>query len=953
MKKVKTLLVAAVAALSMTACSLDDIKSFPSQAGSKVSETWNSLLEKIGLKKKEEKKEEKESEACKHQDGNHDGVCDLCGETGLQVSHSDENHDHLCDVCGASVSQHADADNDFKCDECGADLAIASVRLDTEDVQKLFALNEEFTSEGLKVIATSEVGSEKELEFSVSQPDMSQIGDQTIVVTFGEGENDKLEYEINISYWSSDDLAVFEDASLTRYAPLPYLAGFNMHVEATLDKDGEVESWHIEADDITSEAYLEYYNKLSAFDTTAKLSSGKTARFKLDSVAVKNREGFHGLSDVEVFRLAPYTGSGDTANRAFVFDEYLILGVNTEGKLIVESRMLNSMLDGYFFGEVIADGYYGYPAAYNSYIKYLPDVIGIYYSELSERAFVVPTLSADATFVPMSYKSMYPLAESLDVYDLAWVVECDSATQADYDDFCAALLAAGYTYDQQYNAYYLSNDLVGYMEFDPAFYPAEGDAPSAFIFQFYFVAPDSYTNHLTVEALRLGELLNVEFDIDNDWYDYGVVIAEGDYKPQGATNGEEATIALARALLAADFDVTKEIAYNDEYKQYTLSMTDGTIDVSCYVDEEADSESGAFGIELYIYDAEDFSLTNAEKALQAAFVSYAGERPLKGEDYVENEDGSFTIQIPVPNATAANEQYANETVVLGLLGSDFEIESSEAGSETDTWVTVYKDVNHGVQVTATAAVAAAGGLLITVKFENHVYITPESTMIDLLTALKGSAPAASDYVVSQQDTSVSAEVSKTGEFVAADLQTEAEAILTSLGEGFAKISSEAGENSTWVAVFDNATTNIRVIVTAALAEGGITLTVVTDYIPAPRVKTQAELYLLATLANFGLDDQELGEDYYQYDDNEYFYTSLVLSKTATGTENLQDLAEYYAGAAPAAFTLEYYSEASTQSYYQVDSWEVYLLTADYAYSCVFEVYVVGTYLVLSIDVFAN
>ena len=93
MKKVKTLLVAAVAALSMTACSLEDVKAFPGQAGAKVSEVWNSLLEKVGLKKKEEKKEE-EKKACEHEDKNHDGVCDLCGATGLEVKHVDEDNDH-------------------------------------------------------------------------------------------------------------------------------------------------------------------------------------------------------------------------------------------------------------------------------------------------------------------------------------------------------------------------------------------------------------------------------------------------------------------------------------------------------------------------------------------------------------------------------------------------------------------------------------------------------------------------------------------------------------------------------------------------------------------------------------------------------------------------------------------------------------------------------------------
>lgn len=55
-----------------------------------------------------------------HTDNNHDGVCEVCGKTGLEVKHVDENpKDHKCDVCGKVLSDCADANKDHKCDYCG------------------------------------------------------------------------------------------------------------------------------------------------------------------------------------------------------------------------------------------------------------------------------------------------------------------------------------------------------------------------------------------------------------------------------------------------------------------------------------------------------------------------------------------------------------------------------------------------------------------------------------------------------------------------------------------------------------------------------------------------------------------------------------------------------------------------------------------------------------------
>ena len=808
MKKVKTLLVTAVAALSMTACSLEDVKNFPAQAGGKISEVFNSLLEKVGLKKKEEKKEE---EVCQHRDDNHDGVCDLCGQSGLTFT-------------------HVDADNDFVCDECGSALQVQSVRLDDSAVQKLFSKGETFNAEGLKVIATSEVGSEKELEFTLSEPNMEQLGDQDVVVTYGTGENDKLSYSINISYWSEDDLDVFEAGSLTSYAPLPFLPGHNMQVKYTVDDQDYLESWWIEADD-AEEVYLDYYNTLLAWNEVV-VDGDTTLTFKLLETSVKG-EGFHDLKDVSVLRLTPTTieieDGEEYTVRAFTADEYFIFGVNAEGKLVIESRIVDATLDGYFFGADLADGYWGFPAKYNSYINYLPSIVNYYNSELSASAFVVPVLSNTAKFVPMSYKALYPLAESLDAYTYAWFVQCDGAPVEDYNAWIAALTAFGY--EQQTDndgvvSYVIDDEFYGYMEFVPKFYEAEGDNPSSLCFGFYYKAPKSYTNHVSLVADKLGKDLGITLSVDNSKYKKGYyVIATGSFAPENVTTGEKAAEALARMLLEQSYQVTTTISYKEQYKQYSFGMSDGTTAITAYVDEAAKEDK--FGFELYMGDSKPLSLTNAELAIQKACLAKNQFKGLKGVDYTEDsENHTFSMTFTLAGFGSAAYLKAGAESTLSYLADSFEKFTSEAGTAENTWVTVFRDVENSVQVTATSSISGED-LVVTVVFENKIFETPESTMVKFLTAKNGAAPAASDYAVAQ-DGSASATFTVEGTFTAENLQTEAEKMIAHFPTGFAKIISEAGSTEgTWLVLVENTALEIQGIISATLAEGGISFVVST------------------------------------------------------------------------------------------------------------------------------
>ena len=917
MKKVKTLLVSAIAALSLSACSLQDAIDWTKNAGGQVGGFFTSLLEKVGLKKPDEKKEEKEDEKpCNHEDKNHDGVCDLCGATGLEVVHVDENHDHACDVCGAAVSQHADADNDFKCDECGAELAIVDVRLDTTEAQLYFAKGEEFSADGLRVIATSEVGSEKDLEFTVSEVDTSTVGDKPVVVTYGEGENDKLEYEINVSYWSEDDLAIFKENSLVGYAsPLPYLAGYDMRVEVSENGD----SWWIQADSISAEAYLDYNNMLLEWYDVVKVS-GRDVTFELTQLPVDG-EGFHGLSDVQVYDLIPsYIDDEGYPSRRFIEDEIFVVGINESSSLIIETRRVNAILDGLFGNEVLDGTSIYYASVLNPYFSML---LEYYYSELSADALILPEVSADAGVTVINYATRFPLEEYLDQFDLSWLIEYPFSTQEEFDAYVATLLANNYEkveYASGAVSYVFEDELYGCLEIFPTFEEdlgilTDGTSFSGISLEFYFNAPESYTNHLDLDALYLGELLEVEFELDNsDYEDYGIVGAYGDFAQGQYTNGGEVAEYIARSLLDVGFDVVDEIEYDDEYDQYGFLMAGNGLGLTFWVDAEA--EDGFFGLEVYLYDKDSFEVSNAEQALQVTFENFAGFKALKGVDYVENENETFSVRLVVLEDASADYLQAGAEGIAQFLPATFELASSEAGEE-GTWVAVFNDVANDVQVTAVSSLDESNNLICSATFANYKFITPETTMVAFLTAHNGAAPSEQDYEVGQ-DGSCLAEIAFSGEHAAADLQELAEGLAAEFGEGFEKVSSEA-DGEDWIAVYDNEETGIRVTILVSLEDTAASAIVETSLIPTIRADELAMIEILTNL--WGSVDE--GDYTYNAQNDLYVAGWYSLGSNYTSPDYNQPIAEFIASKAGDSFQIVQAGVASVAA--ENDAYRVILL----------------------------
>lgn len=876
----KKALFAVLAAFSLSACDFD-IQKLPGQVADTVGGWIDSV--KDFITGGGDKKEEQEEQPCEHQDADHDGVCDLCGEQGLVVTHTDANHDHLCDVCGAEVSQCKDENNDhlcdecgatlstckdenndFKCDICGKDLAAVSFELDTSAAIKEFAKGAQFSSAGVKVVVTSEVGSTQEItELTFSEPDMTTVGEKTISVSYSfAGVEHSDEYKINVSYWSENDLKVLAaGVSLTRYAEtLPYLPGYNMRVETVLDEEGYITDWSIVADNVDDEALLDYVNMLEDYSASVTLSQ-KEVTFDIKSFAASGLEGLYDLSDVNAFSLIPYYVGNYGNERFFVNDEYIVVGRNSEGQLVLKNKFVNAMLDGMFFGDELADGNYYFPAQYNSYLNYLPEILGYYYSELSPSAFLLPTLAEDVYVVPINLVSIYPFEEALDQYDLAWYIELGYAKEQTYLDYCAALEEYGFTKETLESgrvSYYIENDLLGYLEIMPGYDAeaelADGSTGEEVYFNFYYIAPDSYTNHLDVVVLDMAKKLGVSIvELDNeDYEDYGRVIANGSFKDETITDGKVAAEKIARGFLAEGYSILHGFDYDEDYDQYFFSAANEETYMTVYVDAKA-SEEGSFGVEFYVFDAEEGEnvLSKAEKETFDMIKRMLEFDPLKGVDYTDNGDGSYSWSLPwgadtleVIQSVADLQQFSE--FISYYIWPTYEQASSAQSEAGNSWVTVYDDKTNGLECIAETFVDETEGAYTVITYLPKIFVSPESEMVRFLTEVKGAAPAEGDYTLNE-DGSCVATFAVEGEHTAEELQALAEGYVATFGEKYTVISSAAGEaEGSWLVVLDDAESNIEVTITAALSEGGVSFTVTTGAIPVKYMTPLEALTVVGT-----------------------------------------------------------------------------------------------------------
>lgn len=668
MKKMKVGLLTAVAALGLSGCTFKEGLDIVGDSAKKHWTHGVALLEKgwNGITGKDTKKK---NDACKnHEDKNHDGVCDVCGQVGLEVVHVDANKDHACDVCGIVMSDCADEDADFLCDICGRELEVASVVLDTDDAVLAFAQGAEFSAEGVKVIATSELGSTMELEFTTSEPDMATLGEQVVTVTYEVGgEEATLEYTIEVSYWSELDLEVFSVVSLTGYAPLPFMPGVGMEVEIELDDEGYLTDWAIVTEEgIDADTYLAYYEMLSDYNEKVTLS-GKETYYQLAEIEA-DVEGYADLTDCAAFRLVPYYfDDKGYESRLFINDEYFVLGIDAYGRLTVKSRTINAMLDGYFLGNEVADGTYGFPAPYGPYVEYVADLPYYYYTEFAYDAFVMPEVSDLTSFTPISYFALYPFNERLDAYDLAMQIDVGGATAEEHAAFVAALVAAGYALAEEgdgYDVYFANIPYVGEVEYTVYDFEANG---GWLVFDLFYVAPGpdyiTFWQPYAEELIAAGGAYLLGAEIDDTYYDYGYLIIENYFEADGEFDAEAVANAIAAAAVAAGWEARSAAEYKSSYGGYYEAVVSNNVvdvEIDVYVTPE---EDGTYYISFWLSEAVPTS-TELTPLVEAAVALLNGENADYDYSYWESAGEIITFFDSPMNC---------EEIVAALVAAGFEV----------------------------------------------------------------------------------------------------------------------------------------------------------------------------------------------------------------------------------------------------------------------------------------
>ena len=755
---------------------------------------------------------------------------------------------------------------------------------------------------------------------------------------------------------------------------LPYLPDHNMRIELS-EEDEKIVGYTITADELSADAYLRFVAALESY--SYKDSAGTTYKFISSDADASGM----GLEDTTVLRLTPTEKYMGMDVRTFVRDEYYLLGFDSTGKFVMTSFMVNAMLDGYFLGAEVAEfgeSLWGFSKNADQILPELCKIPLYYFSEYSSEKIIVPEVGSNASFYPISYLSSYPFSSWNDEWDLAFQVITENNSQEIQDSFVAALLAAGYVLQapekegQTYDVYLLENAEVGKIEY--TVYPFEektssGETVNAITFDVFYKAPEEYTSHLRdiIEdvASISGITPKAEDAYGSAYTDYGVAAYALGTAKLSSYESEDHALEIITDIAYRFLDegdgvilVKDEIEFNEAEEEgdeeyYSVVLSSGDIEADIVVSTEA-GEDGSHEVEIDIFD-DKYTLSSAEVlagTLSKSFNS-GSHFGLRGVDYVANEDGSFSISDQLAG-TAENLSDAAEA--YGALFDGFTLGSSEGCEEVVEpedvlgWEAVYDNREASLQIVVSAVPAEeAGKIDVTISVAAHRYVTPTTTIVAFLTALNGSAPSEDAYVVNpDESTSAVLAVEGTGH-EASELQGIAEGFKASLPEGFVQESSAAASESSWAVFAKNEETGIQVTLTATLGEGGaVSGSVLFEFIPAPL--SNAELAMIATLQNFEIAEPVKGTDYSQVESQDYFYSTFAVDY-ATEETNLQDEAEYYSAAAAGATWYQLSSAAST---YQVsedvsfDSWKVLLVTSDYSQGMIFETFVAGGYVYLSI-----
>lgn len=714
-----------------------------------------------------------------HTDKNHDGTCEVCGKTGLTVNHVDENpkdhkcdvcskelskcedtnKDHKCDYCGAETSKcvdespkdhkcdicgkelstcvdnnhdshcdicakggmdvhHKDENKDDKCDVCGCAIICESYELDVSGATLVFTKGSEFDSEGVKVIGTFTDETERELDFTTSSPDMTTVGTKEVTVSFLVNGVSKSEtYEIEVVYWSQDDLSILNYSLIGYYGPcMPYIPG----MKAGYTLDGEyLDDIYVELEDATMDDLL-LYNELLTSINYADSSLGVQINWKVKplSVSAKTAEAYGLVADTAfAANVVPYyTSKSGYSYRAFTQDEAYIGGLTEDGSLKVIIRSVDPWLEGAIGYPLDYWTYFDDSCLYSFDFSLLDDVfngnkedesLGGDFSECAAGVFVMPDYTGEEDYPLSVYnlKTTYPFAKSLDEYALAVELVVYDPQQADFDTYGTKLSDAGFVAGEPVN--------VGTAEAPSYVYPFTFDDEFAGKFEVeysqiktlqttsgsidymtidvYYTAPEYY--YYKTEAYVVSEICEAyevtPYENDNISSDVntGNTTLTFTYSQDEAFDANGLATALYGPVNAIGQTIDGSPAWDSESRTLTFVTSNGSYDLAYTAVAAEDMKSA----EVTVVCSKTVLIPGTATEIVASIAADLYGVAKEGTTYFVDSTTGIASLKPVEMKSTDPTEYADnvEWLVENYIPSYFEFVTKDTSGGTDYYWEMY------------------------------------------------------------------------------------------------------------------------------------------------------------------------------------------------------------------------------------------------------------------------
>lgn len=592
-----------------------------------------------------------------HVDSNHDGKCDVCAHEGIEVKHTDSGNGYC---------------------SCGLKIKVESVVLNTENAKKVYALGEELEIEGVTLTATYSDGSTALINF-VPSADLSSVGPKTVTLTYNtedeEGTTATISYEVEVTYWSEEDLMLLNVPGLTYLSDagitFPYMNG--MKTRYTLDEDNYITDWAIVLEDASEEDELAYVEKLSEVGKVIEVS-GYEVQYEFEILAALPSGA------AEYFGVIPSTAFGAllipkvevqpgyTVRWEDYYDELVVGGIDENGDLVISNYNIDASFESYMGIPLELDNYFdelGLVAGFAEDVKafFNSDIGGKdWFSNPNVNGVInfplIASEAEEAAIFTTNFIPLYPFSEEVQAYDLAFEFWMQKGSDAERTAFINDLLAKGFKLDGEpqnvakegaepfyYYNYVLDNKFNGRWEVSVSDLDADEDTVYGYYIDINFIAPEETYSVLRAYAeLQLIPALNLEVD------DVELTEEAGQISIVYVDETED----TAEQVLAADVnELTAKLGYDDvtipvtEYPAesgiYVAELNNGFYEISASAVKEEGVVTTTLTVKGYV--PHDITLLSIFKAMYANLFPEAGD-PVEDEDYEVAEDGTIEFVFP-------------------------------------------------------------------------------------------------------------------------------------------------------------------------------------------------------------------------------------------------------------------------------------------------------------------